>query len=89
MNEYVMLSTSQLELGSELWVGAVNASILVGCGKVSLGLAFSNNSGYESLVLDDIGEHGTCFLMTIDKGNNDIISVSKVAKQGRSGERTN
>lgn len=79
MNEYVMLSTFQLELGSDLWVRAINASILVGCGKVSLGLAFSNNSGYESSVLDDIGDHGTCFFMTIDEGNCDIISVSKVA----------
>jgi hypothetical protein len=88
MNEYVMLSTSQLELGGDLRVRAVNASILVGCSKVSLGLAFSNNSAYESSVLDDIGDHGACFLMTIDEGNSDIISASKVAKQGTSEDRT-
>ena len=82
-----MLSTSQLDLRSEVTEWAVDFFILVRCGHVSLSLAFSNNTFYESFVLDDVGDDGTCFFMAIDEGNSHINCLGEVAKQETSEER--
>jgi len=80
MYEYVMLSTSQLNLRSEVTERAVDFSILKFCSHVSLGLAFVNNNFDESFVLNDIGNDGTCFFMAIDEGYSHINSLGEVAK---------
>tara|TARA_B110000285_G_C15022079_1_gene562139 strand:- start:380 stop:742 length:363 start_codon:yes stop_codon:yes gene_type:complete len=88
VDEYVILGTSQLKLCSKFWEQAVDVSMLIGFSKLPLVLAFSYNFIDESFVLDDLSEHSTCFLMTVDEGNNDVPSYGEVAEQETAEEST-
>lgn len=88
VDKNVVLSASQLDLGSEFWEKVVNVSMLVSLCQLSLSFALSDDAVYEPTVFDDVGDHGASLFVAIDEGDDDIISFGEVPEQEASEQST-